>query len=208
MSAALETLEIRLYYDFASSLCYVAHRVLGRMQADLDGLGVRIAWAPLDLARLAGWERGATVSGDRAENVMRVSRELDVPLRMPPTWLDSRRAMAAAIALALDSEPRAATWRERVFTAVYDEGRFEELEAAPQSLLGDLEWTLSKNDIAAGLEELERRTRAAWEENVTGVPTFMLDRWPFGGIQNEDTLRSMLGRFVRRRRARPGALAP
>ena len=32
MSAAPKTLDVRLYYDFASSLCFVAHRVLERMQ--------------------------------------------------------------------------------------------------------------------------------------------------------------------------------
>ena len=206
MTPSPKTLEVRLYYDFASSLCYVAHRLLERMQADLEEIGVRIAWTPLDLARLARWERGATVPENRAQNVTRVSRELGVPLRMPPTWLDSRRAMAAA--LALDPGPRAATWRDRVFTAVYDEARFDELETAPPALLGDLGWTLTEDEIASGLEELEQRTRSAHEENVTGVPTFMLDRWPFGGIQNEDTLRSIFRRYVERRRARPEAVAP
>lgn len=206
MSRSPEAIEVRLYYDFASSLCYVAHRLLGRMRADLEEIGVRIAWTPIDLARLARWERGAAVPEHRAQNVVRVSRELEVPLRMPPSWLDSRRAMAAAIAL--DPGPRAATWRDRVFTAIYDEARFDELETAPPSFLGDLDWTLTESEIASGLEELVHRTRAAHEENVTGVPTFMLDRWPFGGIQNEDTLRSIFGRYVSRRRARQEVLSP
>ena len=200
MTASPQTREVRLYYDFASSLCYVAHRLLERMQGDLEEIGVRITWTPLDLARLARWERGAAVPENRAQNVARVSRELGVPLRMPPTWLDSRRAMAAA--LVLHPGPRAVTWRDRVFTAIYDEARFDELETAPASLLGDLGWTLTEPEIAAGLEELEQITRSAHEENVTGVPTFMLDHWPFGGIQNEDTLRSIFRRYVERRRAR------
>ena len=206
MTASAQTREIRLYYDFASSLCYVAHRLLERMQGDLEEIGVRITWIPLDLARLARWERGATVPENRAQNVARVSRELGVPLRMPPTWLDSRRAMATA--LVLHPEPRAVTWRDRVFTAIYDEARFDELETAPASLLGDLDWTLDEPEIASGLEELEQITRSAHEENVTGVPTFMLDRWPFGGIQNEDTLRSIFRRYVERRNAHPEATTP
>ena len=36
----------------------------------------------------------------------------------------------------------------------------------------------------------------------TGVPTFMLESWPFGGIQNEETMRSILTRFAVKQRER------
>jgi predicted DsbA family dithiol-disulfide isomerase len=42
-----ERLSVRVYYDFASSLCYVAHRVMERMAADLDALGIALAWRPI-----------------------------------------------------------------------------------------------------------------------------------------------------------------
>ena len=34
---------------------------------------------------------------------------------------------------------------------------------------------------------------------IVGVPTFLLDGWPLGGIQEEFTMRSLLQRFVRKR---------
>jgi predicted DsbA family dithiol-disulfide isomerase len=56
---AMDRLRVRVYYDFASSPCYVAHRMMER-----------------------------------------VARELDVSLRMPALWMDSRNANAAALGLA------------------------------------------------------------------------------------------------------------
>jgi hypothetical protein len=37
---------------------------------------------------------------------------------------------------------------------------------------------------------------------VTGVPTFMLAEWPMGGIQDDDTMVSLIGRFAKRARER------
>ena len=39
---------------------------------------------------------------------------------------------------------------------------------------------------------------------VSGVPTFMLDSWPFGGIQEDDTMVSILTRYAERKRQRAG----
>ena len=192
------TLWIPLYYDFASSLCYVTHRVLERMAGDLSALEIQFEWKPVDLTRLTGWRRGAPVPPDRAINVTRVSRELEVPLHMPPTWLDSR--VAASVAIALGPGAREISWREQIWTAVYQEGRFDDLASAVTVLLPDLGWTLEDEALARGGEQLEQLTREAHEQMVTGVPTFMLESWPFGGIQNEDTMRSILTRFALKRR--------
>lgn len=200
MSPGDARIRVRVHYDFASSLCYVAHRVLPRLGDELAALGIEVSWTPLDLARLLNWRRGAEVPPDRAENVARVSRELDVPLQMPPTWLDSRRAMAAA--LCLEDPAVKATWRERVFTAVFEEGRFDDLCTAPESLCQELGWTLEQTRIDAALDELGERTEAAREAQVSGVPTFMLGPWPFGGIQSEETLTSLFRRFAARERQR------
>jgi predicted DsbA family dithiol-disulfide isomerase len=54
--------------------------------------------------------------------------------------------------------------------------------------------------IAEARGRLETRTTLAAQEMVTGVPTFMLGRWPFGGIQQQDTMRMVLERFASRSR--------
>jgi len=217
---ALGPTRVRLHYDFASSVCYIAHRVLQRIAPGLAAANIEPVWTPIDLARLMGWRRGARVPQDRLDNVGRISRDLRVPLRTPKCWLDSRRASAVAIALC--PSPGEATWRERVWTAVFDEGHFDQLEnigkASQLGQVGRLEATslqsrwlddlamdtraIDEAAIEAGLLELERRTREAHEEMVTGVPTFMLDSWPFGGIQEDDAMLSILTRFAERKRQR------
>ena len=120
LDSTLEPLRVRVDYDFASSLCYVAHRRMDRLRRPLEELGIALEWSPLDLSRITGWRRGAEMDETRRANVLRVSRELAVPLRIPRTWQDSRRAHAIAL---VAPQERRVTWRERVFTAVYEEGR-------------------------------------------------------------------------------------
>ncbi len=191
-------LEIRVHYDLASSLCYVAHRVLERLAPELDELEIDLRWTPLDLALLLGWRRGDRLPEARLANARRVARELDVPLRTPPVWLDSRRAMAAS--LLLEAGPREATWRERVFSAAFEEGRDIGATVEFERLAAELELDFGREQIEEQLEQLEVRTLGARDEMVSGVPTFMLDEWPLGGIQQEDTMRSILRRYAKKKR--------
>jgi predicted DsbA family dithiol-disulfide isomerase len=55
--------------------------------------------------------------------------------------------------------------------------------------------------VREALASLAVATERAREEQVTGVPTFMLGAWPFGGIQNDDTMLRVLERFARKARA-------
>jgi predicted DsbA family dithiol-disulfide isomerase len=186
---------VPVYYDFASTICYVAHRVMGRMTADLDALAVRLDWRPLDLTRLTGWPRGAVVAGPRRANALRVASDLGVPVRMPGVWLDSRAAHAVALTLA--GTPKEPAWRERVWSAVFEEGC--DLGDATLVRLGrDLDLTLSLPPADAALAGVEALAAAAHAAGVTGAPTFMLGPWPCGGIQEERTMRSLLERFVRK----------
>lgn len=190
-----EALAVPLYYDFASSLCYVAHRVLPRCEARIAELGIALVWTPLDLGRLVGgYSRGAEVHAVRRENAARVAHELGVPLSVPRVWPDSR-ALAAAALLA---EPlgRGASWRERAFSAVFEEGRLEVDAEAAAALAHELALDLAPAAIAGALPALDTLTERAREQQVSGVPTFLLGRWPFGGIQSDDTMLRVLERFA------------
>jgi len=200
--SAGETLTVPLYYDFASSLCYVAHRVMGELAPDLAGLGLAFDWRAIDLAALRGLRRGAPLRPADRERIVVVAGDLGVRLRIPPHWLDSRCALAAA---AVAPEARAATWRERVWTAIYEEGRPPESEGAVTALARGLGVALDAAAFAAGAEAVARDTETARAAEVTGVPTFQLGRWPFGGIQQRDTMLRVLERYARK--AREGALA-
>ncbi len=188
---------VRVYYDFASTLCYVAHRLMGRMGEELDELGIDLEWSPLDLSFLLGWTPGREVPELRRANAARVARDLGVEVRVPRLWPDARAADAAA--LLLDDPAAEATWRERAFSAVFEEGRDLGSAEAAAALAAELDLSLPAADIAEAGEELERRTQLAAAEEVTGVPTFMLDAWPFGGIQEERTMSSIFRRWLTRR---------
>jgi predicted DsbA family dithiol-disulfide isomerase len=194
----MERLQVRVYYDFASTLCYVGYRVMARMQVELDALALDLTWTPLDLVGITGWPRGAAVDGPRRENALRVAQELGVAVKMPARWLDSRRA--GAVALALAGTPREVAWRERVFSGVFEEGRPLDEPGALDDFARDLGLDLASVDVAAASEALGERTREARAAEVTSVPTFMLGRWPFGGIQEERTMRSLLTRWAEKQR--------
>ena len=200
---AERVVRVRVHYDFASSLCYVAHRVMQRMHCTLAELGLALEWSPLDLAALVGpYRAGAKVSEPRRENARRVASELGVAVAVPHVWPDTRAANAAAFCA--ERAGRGATWRERVFTAVFEEGRHSLGDAEVLALAREHELAFDARDLARGRRELELRTELAREEQVSGVPTFMLGTWPFGGIQTDDTMRRVLERFARK--ARTGEL--
>ena len=183
-----------IHYDFASSLCYVAHRVMERMGPVLVELGLELRWRPLDLTMLSHWRRGDEMSDLARSNTARVARELDVPLRIPGRWMDSRAAMA--VALRLGGSEREPTWRERVWSAVYEEGLDLDEERTVERLAQELDLDLDSLLDARALEAVEVETLLATEANVSGVPTFMLGEWPLGGIQDEQTMRSVFRRYA------------
>lgn len=195
----MQRLQVPVYYDFASTLCYVAHRVLERMRPDLDALELELRWRPIDLTRLTGWRRGDAVEGLRRENALRVAHELDVPLHMPHRWLDSRPA--SAIALALAGTDREVEFREAVWSAVYARGVELEREPWLLDLARDLDVDAERVAGRRGLEALELATLEAKEAQVTGVPSFLFGEWPLGGIQEEQTMRSLFSRFATRQRS-------
>lgn len=197
MSAdAPEPIRIRVDYDFASSLCYVAHRAMQRIEQRLSALCLDLWWSPIDLTLLTGWERGAELDEERRANVLRVSQELGVPLTMPGAWIDSRRAHAIALCL---EDAQEATWREAVWSQTFEAGRWP-TDQSLDELARELGVAPEPARIERAAEELVERTRRAHAQEVTGVPNFMLGRWPFGGIQTDETMLSILSRYAAKQR--------
>lgn len=199
----MQRIQIPVRYDYASTICFVAHRVMERVGAELDTLGVDLVWEPIDLALLMGWPRGHSMEGRRRDNALRVAEELDVAVRMPLHWIDSRPSMAVSLVLA--GTAREPTWRERVWTAIHEEGRDPGPPTEVERLARDLGLALEVDALAARRAELEERTREAAEQGVTSLPCFMLAGLPFGGIQQDATMLRLLGRYAKRvRETEPG----
>ena len=221
-ASAVRPVHIPIHYDFASTLCYVAHRVMERIRHRFEAAGaalpgksekeaehppIEFHWTPIDLAGLLNWKRGALVPEARRENAERVARDLSVPARVPRIWLDSRRVNAAALALLArgENDGTQAAWRERVYTAIFEEGRCCDDPDETRAWARDLGIDFDESELECGEAELERRTREAAEAMVTGVPTFMLSDWPMGGIQQDDTMVNLICRYARRARERGAA---
>lgn len=195
----LDAVTVPVWYDFASTLCYVTHRVMERMAPTLDEVGVQLHWQPLDLSQLlAPYRREQAVPEERRANAKRVAIDLGVDVDVPAIWLDSRSVAAAAIALA--GSPHEATWRERVFTALFEERRSQVDDREVAHLSDELGWRIGDSELARGREALSAQTEVARDAMVSGVPTFMLGEWPVGGIQTEDTMTQLLRRFASKQR--------
>lgn len=187
-----------MHFDFASTLCYVAHRVMERMELAMQDLGLRLVWTPVDLTSLIALRRGVKTPEIVRQNGYRVAKELDVSLRIPSIWIDSRIVNAAAIIA--ENQKKGAIWRERIFSLHFEQGSFLEDGLAVQSLARKMDIGLTAAELSDAMEELEMRTRSAEVALVMGVPTFMLGNWPFGGIQNDSTMEKVFGRFASRAR--------
>lgn len=201
--AADESLEIPVYYDFSSTICYFTHRVMERLAPRLEELAVELVWSPLDLTAITAWERGASLRGERRRNVERLSRELDVPVKPPEHWMDSRPAMAVSLALAGSRDET--RWRRAVWEWIYREAHSLDEDGALEAI-AKRAGLIVEPPTAQAVEEIERRTREAHAIGVRGVPTFLLDVWPVGiGIQDDETMLSFLERFVEKRAVEPRA---
>jgi predicted DsbA family dithiol-disulfide isomerase len=199
----MTTLEVPVHFDFASSICYVAYRAMQRLEGTLRDLEIALHWTPVDLTQITGVKRGEEIRADGRQNALRVAEELSVPVKMPPRWIDSRVANGAAILL--EGSGREALLRERIFSEHFERGRTVEDGDQLARILADTRIPLPAEDFEEALDELDQRTQQAQLDLVTGVPTFMLGSWAFGGIQNETTMRLVLQRYASR--ARSGLLS-
>jgi 2-hydroxychromene-2-carboxylate isomerase len=190
------SLAVPVYYDFASTLSYVAHRILGRLAEPLAAAGITLVWRPIDLAAITGWERDAALDAGPRERVRDIARTLVGDVRVPRTWVDSRGIGGIAIGLA--GTPAEAVWRERVWTAIFEEGRSPAEPGELARWTGDVGITLDTEARAVAHDAVARATRAARRAGVVAVPTLLLGAWPMAGIQDDATMLALLTRYAAR----------
>lgn len=193
-----EVVSVPVYYDFASTVCYFTHRILGRLSEPLSRAAVDLVWSPIDLTSLVAWGRGDRFTEDRYRNLARLSDELKVPVGIPDHWMDSRPAMAVAISLRGSTQE--ASWREAVWSWVYEECRNLDESDAVRTIAASASLDVGES-WREQLQTLDESTRAAKEAGVEGVPTFLLGVWPLGiGIHDDATMLAFLQRFAEKTR--------
>ncbi len=208
-AGAGDPLEVFVYYDFASSLSYVAHRVMERIDGPLRAERIVLRWKAVDLTGIGSFQRGRLLDPARRQSLVRVASALDVELEPPPRWPDSR--LAGEVAVVLDGKVDGGLdpafereWRQAAFT-LYHEGAAEgDMDCLLQDRLREFGARVpfplgAAADLAAG-GRLAAATRSAAAAGVEGVPTLMLDVFPLCGIHDEETMLGMIRRYARRRR--------
>ncbi len=67
---ASEPIAVEAICDFASTVCFVAHRVMQRLEPQLDEVGIRLTWRPIDLRRWTGWPLGHPLSAESEQRLV------------------------------------------------------------------------------------------------------------------------------------------
>jgi predicted DsbA family dithiol-disulfide isomerase len=181
----MEVVTIRVYYDFASTLCYVAHRVLSSVEAQIAELGVELEWRPIDLTMAAPWDREDSFSGEIRQAVRNTGLALGIDVEMPDAWLDSRPA--SQVALAAPSPSAEARWRRAVFHSIFE---LETPVLTPElvALAAELVGPGALPEDAEEFPRVEKSTLEAIALGVTGVPTLLLDDWLVGGVFDGESM--------------------
>ena len=195
---------VPIYYDYASSLCYVAKKVMEQLDGQLE---IELLWKGVQIARRhPGWKNGEMIGDEARGKIFRVARETGVALRVPERWLDSAYALEGAEFA--KEQGKFIEYRNAVFAAVFEEGKD----------IGDLQTLLSLAEhVGLSTTALEQALKAAIftervKENeaeattfgIVGYPTFMLGAFPLIGIQPAETMRLLIQRYVDKAREQVG----
>lgn len=187
---------IPIYYDYASSLCYVAKKVMEQLRGKLE---IELRWKGVQIThRHQGWKNGEMIGDEAKGKIFRVARETGVTLHVPNHWLDSSYALEGAEFA--KEQGKFTEYHNAIFSAVFEDGHD----------IGDLSTLLSiAESVGLSPSELEAalrdgiftsRVKETEEEahtfQVVGYPTFMLGAFPLIGIQPAETMRLLIQRYI------------
>ena len=200
----MANVKIPLYYDYASSLSYVAKRVMQQLDGQLE---IDLLWKGVQIARRhKGWKNGEMIGDEVKGKIVRISRDTGVPLRIPAKWLDSSYALQGA-EFAKDHNlfPE---YHEAVFAAAFEKSKdIGELTtllgiAEQVGLSGTaLESALQSGNLNKRVDDTEQQAATF---GVVGYPTFMLGEFSLIGIQPAETMRLLIQRYVKKAREHVG----
>lgn len=196
---------VPIYFDYASTLCYVAWRIVRQLEREL---GFTALWkgVPIELRSIRS-RPGRPLEELELGKIRIVVAETGIAVDPPPRWLDSTRALEGS-ELARDAGVFTA-FHDGVFRAAFEDRQdIGELEVITEIAAGT---GLDRDKFCAGLESGRMAARIAANHaeaddfSALGYPSFVLGGFPFIGIQPIETMRMLLGRFIERRAAEPQA---
>jgi predicted DsbA family dithiol-disulfide isomerase len=199
----MEPLIIPIYFDYASTLCYVAWRIVRELEAEM---GFQSLWKGVPIRLRDNHTRpGNTLGPIERMKVMNVIAETGIHVVPPDQWIDSGAALMGS-ELARDAR-KFSQYHEGVFRAAFEDRRdisdiavvagIAEVAGMDRDRFeNDLHARITESRIAANKDEADRFS-------ALGYPTFILGDFPLTGIQPKDTMRLLLQRFMDQRRHDP-----
>jgi predicted DsbA family dithiol-disulfide isomerase len=190
---------IPIYFDYASTLCYVAWRIVSELEAELNFTPL---WKGVPIRPRNGRARpGAPLGAVERMKIMTALAETGVAVQPLEQWIDSAAALEGA-ELAREAGLMPA-YHERVFREVFEHGadiasvdRLSQIAAAsgldPMRFRADLEAHRMAPRIVANKTEADRLS-------ALGYPAFILGEFPLIGIQPIASMRLLLRRFIDQR---------
>jgi predicted DsbA family dithiol-disulfide isomerase len=196
---------IPVYFDYASTLCYIAWRIVRELEPEL---GFEALWKGVPIVlRDQRAKAGRSLGPQERNKVLMVVAETGIPVTPPAQWIDSTDALEGA-ELAREAG-RFAAYHERVFRAAFD----EHLDIARADVLDDLAAGagLDRARFRADLDThrmaplIAAHKHEADTFSALGYPTFILGDFPLTGIQPIGTMRMLFARFIEQRASEPSA---
>jgi predicted DsbA family dithiol-disulfide isomerase len=201
----MSRVRIPIYFDYASTLCYIAWRIVSPLE---DELGFEALWKGVPIATRDHRAKPGRVLGERErQKVLFVAAETGIPVAPPASWIDSSAALQGS-EIARDAGVFAA-YHGAVFRAAFEDGA----DIADANVLAAIAERagVDQAKFRAALESGAMAARIAEhkleadEFSALGYPTFILGDFPMIGIQPIESMRLLLGRFLRQRAGEPQA---
>jgi predicted DsbA family dithiol-disulfide isomerase len=196
---------IPIFFDYASTLCYIAWRIVKELEAELK---FEALWKGVPIAMRDHRAKPGRVLGDRErEKVLMVAAETGIPVAPPASWIDSSAALQGS-EIARDAGVFGA-YHDAVFRAAFE----QRIDIANLEVLGAIAERAGINraqfrsEIESGamLTRIQAHKIEADEFTALGYPTFILGDFPLIGIQPIESMRMLIGRFLSQRSQEPQA---
>ncbi|MGH7863534.1 MAG: DsbA family oxidoreductase [Candidatus Binataceae bacterium] len=201
----MNRIRVPIYFDYASTLCYIAWRIVGELEAEL---GFEALWKGVPISRRDLSARaGRVVSRSERQKILLVAAETGVLVAPPEKWTDSSLALQGSELAREVGAFRA--YHDAVFRALFERHRDIADIAMLTSIAGDTGMDAKRFradlDAARMSKVLEAHQREADSFSAFGYPTFILGDFTLTGIQPKESMRLVISRYLRQRTTEPRA---
>jgi predicted DsbA family dithiol-disulfide isomerase len=193
---AMERVIIPIYFDYASTLCYIAWRIVSELESEL---GFESLWKGVPISIRDFKARAGSELGPREfQKVIMVAAETGIRVAPPKTRINSDAAlMGAELAREAKAFP---AYHAAVFCGAFDEG----LDISNREVRMDRARFIADLQSERMASRISDNKREADGQSALGYPTFILGEFPLIGIQPIDTMRLIFSRYIRQREENPG----